>query len=182
MNDKLILIFQTVLFLAIKVINRCFFVVAGSPKYFILTVSEVMLLFYQRILTRLDFTSSDQTSDKERPVVWKKTLQSKIITSVTNGIQTNMYHKIYRQISFESVCLNINPGRSSYICDDKDSHVDISFNFTDKTPTFLAHFYFEDSKRNLNSSVLLTVGAAQWKQTVTWLIHGGQKERENLCQ
>lgn len=87
MNDTLILIFQTVLFLAIKVINRCFFVVAGSPKYFILTVSEVMLLFYQRILTRLDFTSSDQTSDKERPVVWKKTLQSKIITSVTNGIQ-----------------------------------------------------------------------------------------------
>lgn len=87
MNDKLILIFQTVLFLAIKVINRCFFVVAGSPKYFILTVSEVMLLFYQRILTRLGFTSSDQTSVKERPVVWKKTLQSKIITSVTNGIQ-----------------------------------------------------------------------------------------------
>lgn len=69
MNDKLILIFQTVLFLAIKVINRCFFVVAGSPKYFILTVSEVMLLFYQRILTRLGFTSSDQTSVKERPVV-----------------------------------------------------------------------------------------------------------------
>ena len=82
------------------------FVVAGSPKYFILTVSEVMLLFYQRTLTRLRFTSSCQTSDKKRPVIWKKSLQSKIkhrhIREKTIYISYNTSTNLFCKCLFEN--------------------------------------------------------------------------------